>query len=489
MTYELGREDERLKAQKQLKSDLIDRLASSGLSVDDIGKACELVVDNLIEEYVVFTSNRGDLDNFLFFIKEKGLQGFFLEREITSTLEIDKSPFFSEICADDRFELLESLDPMVETEIQRFSFRLPHEPIVPFMDYDTFLLEHFLPVRESSLNRLPLHEAQILRQGISKYFDKLCPQDVVNEDEDADNEKTLDFLSSFIVHFSNQKEFGEEPILDLKMTKSLQETLAFLQHLNFGESIDDYALAAISVAEPYIKDLRKSQETKYPNHPDKPEAATPFEHFMSVTRIMLGALESLDINSRLLGNDFNKRLRERPNYLQEIVYTALLHDIVEDGRATKAEVEALLVFSGLDADLIGQIMKNIDLLNVTNFKTSDDYVESILQADNPVVLLVKYADIMHNNKSATKKKFNEDGTLSDFWIEKQSAYNRIIQAVANELPVHIRIKEMVDILSANPELLQFSAWKQMLSAHPKKKEILSEMKAETRQAVEAILSA
>jgi|GEM_PF-5319120 len=470
-----------------LREDVADKIIESGfLPGRDLAEKvcdCDFMNAALVDPAI----NNGGWALFLSKMRELALSGIFLEKKIISNLASEDLPFFSEVGAEDRFELLAPLGEIASQEIQRFAFRVPYEPEGPFMDIETFVVEHFLLARENGLHALDLHEAQILRRGIVKYFDKLVPLTLTNEFDEADSEKTLDFLAEFIVYFSEAEIFGNEPFLDLKMTKSLQETLSFLQYLGEGEDLDNYTLAAISVAEPYLKNIRKSQDTKYPNHPDRPEKATPFEHFMSVTRITLGAVESLDLNSRLLGNDFNEKLKSRPNYLLEIAYTALLHDIVEDGKATMKEVEVLLAYSELDPLLIEQILKNVVLLNVKGTNNYEAYVDSILGSDNPVVLLIKYGDIVHNNKSFTKKKFDKDGNLSDFWQEKQKAYSRIVESVVVGLPVHVRVKELIDILSANPELLQFEVWKNLLIHHPKRDEVFSALPGFAKKYVGEVL--
>lgn len=435
-----------------------------------------------------------DIKAFWEFLKNRS---FLLEKQLRAATPSYRKGLLAETPWEERLDEEVPLEMRDLLAFQKFQLQVVEEPRknFRFMSCDDFFKAHLRPLiktddLESGLRALGDEDFQLMRLGLVGHIAELTTrEDFLNKDE------LSYFLADFIAYFSSDEDF--ENRLDLRMSRSLQETLWFARRMKMTEGeISGFFKTSLKVAEKYTGKFRNADIAKHQNEEGGTEKSSPFEHFMSVTRLSFGALNGLEENSCLLGNDFLEQIKKRPDYLLEIGYTALLHDVIEDGDFTKTEVIEFLKEVGLSRELRRQVLVNLKLLNAKRSGVAGNievYVDEILESDNPVVLLVKYADIMHNNKSENKKKWTRNAQgetvgVGAEWEFKQRAYDKIIEKIAVDNPVHVRVEELKIVMTENPELLRFPGWCALLNNHHEKEIIIASLPENVQRKVKNLLA-
>ena len=513
------------KSEAILAADLSQLIKEKGLLIDD--EVLEEVLNSdqlksVLRSFYESEASPKTLEQFLNYCAYRP-EPVFLEKliiDIAQSCRNDKKvysqyqeSYLSEVLPADRLELVPKiLDEKTSQKITKFRFRIKDEPQLAITS-DEFL-EDIINFVESgaAVGGLDLQSAQIYRWGVVAYFDELLA--LMNEMSDNDAEMEYledrkeglrDFIAGFIFCFSDPD--NDIFILDQRMSKSLEETLWFAHKIGFEDKgLNDFTEAAITVADKYLGRERKVETSKHPNDVLGKERASAFEHFLTVSRYTFGTMDSLFFNSKFGGkNQLLDRLVTRPDYKIELLYTSLLHDVIEDKQKngepmmSEAEVGALLKKADIPESLADQIMKNLKLLNAKRgfegeLISVDEYTDQILKSGNPVLVITKYADILHNSQSETKSKWEKDSEgektnkLSALWQQKQKAYDAVIMEMTLNNPVHVRPQDLIKIASANPELFQFKGWATLLRRHPQKENILSALQAETKTKVYELIS-
>jgi len=399
--------------------------------------------------------------------------------------------YLSEVPTEARLANRDTMDEADELEMLRFSLRVLEEPAGPFMCCDDFkeTLKTCTPGNYENLGEV---DVQTIRRGAVLYFDEIF----VGSDSDEEN-ALLENLYNFRDHFT-EPEFNQSIHLDSKMTKALWETLWFLQQIGLSpEEVSEFRETAIQVAENYF-DKHREHPAKHQNNPEDNERASFFEHFLAVVRLSLGFVQSLQQNCLFTPCEFLQELLARPDFWKEISYTALLHDVIEDGVYSEEAVRKMLQEARLPESLVDQILTNLDLLNSKRTDESGarislkNYAEEIHTSNNPVAEVVKGAgDIIHNAKSFRESSKYEvvkgARTLKDSWKTKQKIYEPLVERMF-ALPAHLRAKELIEVLNANSELIGLEAWRKALDKHPEKASIISGLRDYPKRKIEAVMS-
>lgn len=403
--------------------------------------------------------------------------------------------YLSEVEHDERFEHRESLSLRGERSLLRF--RLTSQQDLydnPFMSHKDFIRKYIGgPLKEDKKNegfklkeyeKFKEQEAQVFRIGVVRYYHEIFESLTPEEGGDLQ-----EYLQGFVEHFSEPRK-KTTFFLNQHMSRSLEETIWFEQKMLIETpAIEDFCDCARKVGLHYVKSLSNRQRAypaKHQNKPDDNELASYFEHFMGVVRLSLGYIQSLEKNSTFTQSTFLKALKERPDYLLETIYTALLHDVIEDKEFTTEEVEKMLEKANLKSGLVAQILENLNLLNSKRNGTNgeristEEYVAEIMK--NPVTNVVKFSDIIHNNKDVYENsKFEETGEIKEKWWNKRVAYAPLIEAFMS-LPIHMRVQEPAAILNSNRELMQIAGWKSLIRPS-QKDEIMSHLDVPVRERV------
>ena len=405
-------------------------------------------------------------------------------------------PYLSEVASAQRLAEDSLLTDQGRINMLYFSLRLEreaHQAVIPW----SVFLGRLAEARNKGFQDLEDEDVQFLRQGAVRYFNQIFALEPLEGDHELDDDLRTDiqvYFYDFVDYFSVPEHKSD--FLDFKLRQNLKETLWFLEALEFDEgTITEFATTAQGLAMSAIHEQKRGHVAKHYEFAAETQRASPLEHYLAVTRLTLGHIDSLIKNTCIFPQGFVEDLKSRPDFMLEAAYTALFHDILEDKKKTEYEIRYILGKAGLPPELVDRILENLRLLNGKragpdgNEISIEAYSQAILASGNPVVLLVKYADIIHNNKSLNPSKY-EDGqkTLTDKWQRKQRAYDPIIGAVL-DLPGHIRIEEPRRIFSVNPELAQWPNFRRLLVEHPQKETVLAGIAQSAKQKVTALLAA
>lgn len=408
--------------------------------------------------------------------------------------------YLSEVYPSGRFNERESLSASGERSLMKFHLT-SHEDLFtnPFMGFDEFFSEYIVFEAEDDYELAVLRlkpykewdstDVQNFRKGVvihfTKIFEALTPEEGLDFQE---------YLQGFIDHFSEDQK-GMTRFITPYMSNALEESIWFCQKMLLStQQIEDFSECAQRVGIRYIvseKNRQRNHSTKYPVDKFDREKASYFEHFMGVIRLALGYIQSLELHAEFSESDFFNLLKARPDYLLEVIYTALLHDVIEDQEFSEEAVNLMLQEANLAPPLVDQIMKNLDLLNSKRLDengvrvSTEVYIEEIM--NNPVTKIVKFADVIHNNKDVHKNsKFDENGEIKPRWLEKRTHYGPLIENCMN-LSLYMRPKEPVAILESSPELMRIEGWRSLVRPS-QKDEIFQQLSGPTRKKVAVSLA-
>jgi (p)ppGpp synthase/HD superfamily hydrolase len=127
---------------------------------------------------------------------------------------------------------------------------------------------------------------------------------------------------------------------------------------------------------------------------------------------------------RMAGERTNNLRFQAPNFRQDVMVVAVLHDVIEDFKGTQAEKVQLISFIG---QLFGNTVMHA-LLAMTHRagEAYEDYIERV--AENAISTIVKICDLTHNMDP--RRMPDRDITQKDF--ERWNKYRKALVRLERE---------------------------------------------------------
>lgn len=202
--------------------------------------------------------------------------------------------------------------------------------------------------------------------------------------------------------------------LDLRISRQMDETIWYMEKMGLSPAARDTVIHTLLNIEP----LYRGKERKYQRNKNNPfKKETAFNHFLGVLRTSLGLIDLARKNQDQLSPSAAKFFDSftEKSALLELCLTAATHDVVEDNAIDPRGLRTILKrcvamnssgFNDLEeSDLVQNCLLNSAQLDTHNFvddkgkRHYPTYTRLLLDSKNPVLILVKIADILVNKRS------------------------------------------------------------------------------------------